>query len=51
MGILWQKCTDRTGKEYMEITGFEGRIRCLSVPREIEEIPVRSVGKNAFSGR
>lgn len=51
MGICYLRCTDRKGKEFIEITGFEGSVRMLSVPEEIEQLPVRSIGKNAFSGR
>lgn len=51
MGICYQKCTDRKGKESIEITGFEGKVRCLSIPGEMEKLPVVSIGKNAFSGR
>lgn len=51
MGISYQKCTDRRGKEYIEITGFEGNVRSLSIPEHIEELPVTDIGSNAFSGR
>ncbi len=51
MGICWEKCTDRRGKTYIEITGYTGNIRTLCVPEEIDGIPVGSIGKNAFSGR
>ena len=51
MGISYQKRKDRKGKEFIEITGFEGTVRCLSVPEEIEKLPVTAIGKSAFSGR
>ncbi len=35
----------------IEITGYEGEIRHLVIPEAIEGLPVRRIGKNAFSGR
>ena len=39
------------GEESAEITGYEGTLRSMSVPDEIEGLPVRSIGKHAFAGR
>lgn len=35
----------------IEITGFTGEARNLSVPGQIEGLPVRSIGRHAFAGR
>lgn len=51
MSYLYEHKKDRKGNEYIEITGYEGTIRHLTIPASIEELPVRSVGKSAFSGR
>ena len=51
MAYCYEKKTDRKGNIYIEITGYEGSIRHLVIPRMIENIPVRSIGKYAFSGR
>lgn len=51
MSYLYEHKKDRKGQEYIEITGYEGTIRHLSVPAIIEDLPVRSIGKGAFSGR
>lgn len=51
MSYLYEHKKDRKGQEYIEITGYEGTIRHLSVPAIIEDLPVRSIGKSAFSGR
>ena len=51
MSYLYEHKKDRNGQEYIEITGYEGTIRHLSVPAIIEDLPVRSIGKSAFSGR
>ena len=51
MSYLYEHKKDRKGIEYIEITGYEGAIRHLSVPATIEDLPVRSIGKSAFSGR
>ena len=39
------------GEDCIEITGYEGTLRSMSVPDEIEGLPVRSIGKHAFAGR
>ena len=39
------------GEDCIEITGFDGTVRNLSVPGEIEGLPVRSIGRHAFAGR
>lgn len=51
MAFCYQRCTDRRGSEYIEIIGYEGGIRHLAVPEQMEGLPVRVIGKNAFSGR
>lgn len=51
MAFCYQRCTDRRGSEYIEITGYAGGIRHLVVPEQMEGLPVRVIGKNAFSGR
>ncbi len=51
MSYLYEHKKDRKGNEYIEITGYEGTIRHLTIPASIEELPVRSIGKSAFSGR
>ena len=51
MAFCYQRCTDRKGNEYIEITGYEGSVRHLAVPEQMEGLPVRTIGKNAFSGR
>jgi hypothetical protein len=51
VAYLYQICTDRAGQPYVEITGYEGQIRTLSVPEQLETFPVRKIGANAFSGR
>lgn len=39
------------GKDCLEITGFEGAVKILTVPEEAEGLPVRSIGRHAFAGR
>ena len=51
MSYLYEHQKDRKGTEYIEITGYEGGVRHLVIPEAIEELPVRSIGKGAFSGR
>ena len=51
MSYLYEHKKDRKGNEYIEIAGYEGTIRHLSVPANIDDLPVRSIGKSAFSGR
>ena len=38
-------------EDCIEITGYEGTVRVLTVPDTIEGLPVRSIGKHAFAGR
>lgn len=38
-------------QSYIEITGYEGEVRELVIPERIDGFYVRSIGKNAFSGR
>jgi hypothetical protein len=47
----YQILNDRAGSRYAEVTGYEGEIRTLAVPEQIEGVPVRRIGANAFSGR
>lgn len=51
MSYLYERKKNRKGQEYIEMIGYEGTIRHLSVPAIIEDLPVRSIGKSAFSGR
>ena len=51
MAYCYERKTDRKGNIYIEITGYEGSIRHLVIPAMMENIPVRSIGKYAFSGR
>lgn len=51
MAYLYEHKKDRKGHEYIEITGYEGAIRHVAIPEQIGQIPVRSIGKNAFAGR
>ena len=39
------------GEDCIEITGYEGRLRSMSVPAKLEGLPVRSIGRHAFAGR
>jgi hypothetical protein len=39
------------GKDGTEITGFDGSARFLTIPEEIDGLPVLSIGSHAFSGR
>ena len=39
------------GEECIEITGFDGSVRSLTIPDRIEGLAVRSIGKHAFAGR
>ena len=39
------------GKDCIEITGFDGTARSLTIPDMIGGLPVRSIGKHAFAGR
>ena len=50
MPFLYQK-TDYRGESCVEITGFEGTARSLTIPDRLEGLPVRSIGKHAFAGR
>lgn len=42
---------DSRGQKAAEITGYEGKIRTMSVPSQIGALPVTSVGSHAFAGR
>ncbi len=48
MSYRYQEITLR-GKKGIEITGYEGSEKKLSVPAEIDGLPVISVGKEAFT--
>lgn len=47
MALLYKKITEHT----IEITGYEGNIRHLVIPENIEGCVVERIGKSAFSGR
>ena len=38
-------------EDCIEITGFDGTARSLTIPDRIDGLPVRSIGKHAFAGR
>ena len=55
MGFLFEEKEDKNGK-YAEITGYEGRIRHLLIPKILENeagesLPVQVIGSHAFDGR
>ena len=50
MPFLYKKI-DYRGESCIEITGFEGTARSLTIPDRLEDLPVRSIGKHAFAGR
>ena len=50
MPFTYEKIQYRS-ESCIEITGFTGAARHLSVPDRIEELPVRSIGRHAFAGR
>ena len=41
----------KDGHEYIEITGYDGKLQDLVVPESIDGITVESIGNHAFSGR
>jgi hypothetical protein len=51
MFIYEKKQHKKDGHEYLEITGFEGRVTDMVVPERIEGTPVEAIGNHAFSGR
>lgn len=51
MFIYEKKHHKKDGHEYLEITGFEGRVTDMVVPGSIEGTPVEAIGNHAFSGR
>ena len=51
MFLYEKKNHKKDGHEYIAITGFEGSIRKLVVPAEIEGIAVEEIGNHSFSGR
>ena len=50
MSLTYQARENRNGP-FMEITGYEGEIRLLKIPSEIQGLPVQSIGRHAFDGR
>ena len=38
-------------EDCIEITGFDGSVRSLTIPDRLDGLPVRSIGKHAFAGR
>ena len=51
MFLYEKKKHKKDGHEYIAITGFEGSIRKLVVPAEMEGIAVEEIGNHSFSGR
>ena len=49
MPFLYKKI-DYRGESCIEITGFDGTTRSMTIPDRIEGLPVRSIGKHAFAG-
>jgi hypothetical protein len=41
----------KDGHEYLEITGFDGKVTDMVVPGEIDGMTVEAIGNHAFSGR
>ena len=50
MPYLYEK-TSHGGEDSIEITGYTGERKVLSIPETLEGLPVRSIGKHAFAGR
>lgn len=50
MPLLYEKI-QYLREDCLEITGFEGTVRSLTIPDRIGDLPVRSIGKHAFAGR
>lgn len=50
MGFVYEKKT-APGGPFIEITGYEGEAPSLTVPDEIEGLPVRSIGNHALADR
>ena len=50
MGFTYEKKTAAAGP-FIEITGYEGEAPSLTVPDEIEGLPVRSIGNHALADR
>lgn len=42
---------EKQGNTYLEITGVDGNVEFLTVPEEIDGLPVRSIGAHAFERR
>lgn len=42
----------KTTKEHtITVTGYEGTVRHLVIPDQVDGCPVKTIGKNAFSAR
>lgn len=50
MALLWER-KELRGEEFAEITGFDGSVRDLVIPEEIEGLAVRSIAAHAFENR
>ena len=51
MFLYEKKKHKKDGHEYIVITGYQGTIRKLTVPGEIDGITVEEIGNHSFSGR
>lgn len=51
MFLYEKKNNKKDGHEYIAITGYEGTVRKLAVPAEIDGIAVEEIGNHSFSGR
>ena len=54
MAFTYDKIRERTAKggcEAAQVTGYEGRLRDLVVPSELDGLPVRSIAGHAFEHR
>ena len=51
MFLYEKKNHKKDGHEYIAITGYEGSIRKLVIPPEIDGIAVEEIGNHSFSGR
>ena len=50
MAWIWEKITHR-GEEAAEICGFDGVRTVLTIPEEMDGLPVRRVARRAFAGK
>lgn len=52
MPFLYTEKEERKSEgAYAVITGYDGSVRDLSVPEELDGLPVREIGSSAFAGR